>query len=95
MTRRTNDQIADELTNRITAKIAACCGADQGVYVLIDGVQMHTKSEAFRVLIEREYWQMAQRGVKPGVLQQVVRNVEAWAKYGPPAGGALAPGETA
>ena len=84
---RTNDEIADELTDRLTVKVTACCGGIDGVEVLIGESRMHSKSEAFRELIEREYWDMHQRGIKPSVRAQVIRNVEAWVRYGPPNGG--------
>jgi hypothetical protein len=83
----TIDRIADELTAALTARIDACGNDANGVNVLIGGEQVSVTSVRFRELIEQEHWRMSQRGIRPAVRQQVIRNVEAWVRFGPPAGG--------
>jgi hypothetical protein len=87
MTRQTVDQLADELTERMTIRVEACCDGVNGVDVTIAGHgRMYLDSSAFRSLVEQDYFQLYGRGLKSTVLRQVIRNVESWVRYGPPAG---------
>lgn len=87
MTTRTNDQIADELTERITSRITRCWDGPSGVEITMDGgLSRSVHHSTVKADVQREYFDMTGRGIKPAVLNQVIRNIEAWVQFGPPSG---------
>ena len=87
MTKRTNDQIADELTDRITSRITSCWDGASGAEIILDGeLARSVHHQTVKTDIRREYFAMTGRGIKPAVLNQVIRNVEAWVEFGPSTG---------